>query len=70
MEVNGVTPLPLYPLGKGPRNLLYRRLGGPQSRPQHYGEGKNLLLLPGIEPRILSCPARIPVAIPTELSQL
>jgi hypothetical protein len=50
-----------------PRYPLDRRLAGPQSRSGSYGEEKNLLLLPGIEPRP-SSPQ--PVSIPTELSRL
>jgi hypothetical protein len=57
---------PLYPRGKNPRRLLYRRLGGPQSPSTHYGEKKNPLPLPRIEPRFLVRPACSLVAIPTE----
>jgi hypothetical protein len=39
------TLLPFYPLGN-----THRRLSGPQSRARRYGEEKNLLFLPGIEP--------------------
>jgi hypothetical protein len=45
-------------------------LGGPQSRSGHYGEEKSLLPLPGIEPRLLSCPACSVIAILTELNNL
>jgi hypothetical protein len=34
-----------------------------------YGEGENLVSLPGIEPRLFGRPARNLVAIPTELSR-
>jgi hypothetical protein len=35
------TRRPLYPRGKSPRYSLDRRLGGPQSRSERYGEEKN-----------------------------
>jgi hypothetical protein len=35
------TPRPLYLQGKSHWYLLYRRLGGPQSRSGHGGEEKN-----------------------------
>jgi hypothetical protein len=38
-----------------------------QRRSGRYEEEKNLLLLPGIEPLLLSRPARRLVVIPTEL---
>jgi hypothetical protein len=38
------------PGGKKHRYQLDRRLGGPHSRPGHYGQEKNLLPLPGIKP--------------------
>jgi hypothetical protein len=43
---------------KDPRNPLYRRLGGPQSRSGHRGYRKNPLSLSGIEPRSAGRPAR------------
>jgi hypothetical protein len=43
------TPLLLYSLGKSPRYLFDRRLGGPQSPSGSCEEKKNLVLL-GIEP--------------------
>jgi hypothetical protein len=49
---------------------LYRRLGGPQSWSEHYGEEWNLLPLPGIKPQLLSHPSCSLVTIVTELSQL
>jgi hypothetical protein len=45
------TPRPLYLRGKCPRYPLYRRLGGPQSQSGRCGVEKNLLPMPGIEPR-------------------
>jgi hypothetical protein len=36
------TSLPLYPRGKSPRYPLDRRLGGPQTRSERYGEEKNV----------------------------
>jgi hypothetical protein len=64
------TLLSLYPRGNSSRYALYRRLGGPQSRSGLCGEEKNVLSLPGIEPRLLSRPACSLVAIPTELARL
>jgi hypothetical protein len=52
-----------------PRYPLYRRLGGPQSRPGCSGEEKNLFPLPGIESRLLGRPAPMLCAIPAELSR-
>jgi hypothetical protein len=49
---------------------IYRRLNGPQSWSGRYGEEKNLLSLPEIEPRFLGLRAHSRVAIPTELSVL
>jgi hypothetical protein len=43
-------PAALHP-GKSPRYLFDRRLGGPRSRSERCGVEKNLLPLPGIEPR-------------------
>jgi hypothetical protein len=39
------------PLGKELPVPLDMRMGGPQSWSRRYGEEKNLLSLPGIEPR-------------------
>jgi hypothetical protein len=44
-------PAALYPLGKGPRYRLDRRLGGPRSLSGRRGWRNNPLPLPGIEPR-------------------
>jgi hypothetical protein len=60
---------PFYPREKC-RYGLCRRLGGPQSRSGPYGEEKNIPPLGEIEHRLVSCPARSLVAIPTELSRL
>jgi hypothetical protein len=60
-------PLPLYPLWQSPWSPLDRALGGPKSRSGHCGAEKNLLALPGIEPRPSSS---YPVATWTELSWL
>jgi hypothetical protein len=38
---------------KEPRYRLNIRLGGPQRRYGRFGEGKNLLLLPGLKLRII-----------------
>jgi hypothetical protein len=54
------------------QSLLYsfsKRLGGPQRRPGSFEEVKNLLSLPGIEPRLVARPARILVTILTSLSR-
>jgi hypothetical protein len=40
-----------------PNTLYVGRLGGPQRRSRRYGEEKNLLHLPGIEPLLLGLPA-------------
>jgi hypothetical protein len=70
MEVNSQLHAPaVLSLGYSPRYAFYRRLGRPQSWAGRYGEGKNLLPLPGIKPRLLGRPARSLVAIPTELSR-
>jgi hypothetical protein len=45
------TPRSLYSRGKSPRYPLDRRLGQPQSRSGRCGVDKNILTLPGIEPR-------------------
>jgi hypothetical protein len=63
------TPLPLYPRGNSSHYPLYRRLGEPQSGSERYGEDKNLLMLLGIEPRLLSRPARVLISIQTEQSR-
>jgi hypothetical protein len=39
-------------------------------RSEHYGEEKNLLLLPGIEPRFLGCRARNLDDMSIEISKL
>jgi hypothetical protein len=66
-RVASFTPRPFYPRGNGPRYPLDRRLGGPKSRSGRCGVEKDLLPLPGIEPRSFSTQ---PVATPTELSRL
>lgn len=45
---------PLYPLGKCPKNPLYRWLDRPRSQFGRYGEKRNLL------PRVLGRPVSIP----------
>jgi hypothetical protein len=47
------------------RYALNGRLGGPRSRPGHFGEERNLL--PGLEPRLFGCSARSPVSTPATL---
>jgi hypothetical protein len=59
MDVVSFTPRPLYLRGKSPGTHL---IGGAQRRSGSCGVEKNLLALPGIEPR--------PVAIQTKLSRL
>jgi hypothetical protein len=44
--------------------------GGRHFRFESFGEEKNLLPLPGVEPRVLGSPARNLLTIPTELSSL
>jgi hypothetical protein len=54
MEVNGqLHTLASLPQGMSPLYQFYKGLGGPQSRSGRYGEQKNLLPLPGTEPRLL-----------------
>jgi hypothetical protein len=43
---------PLYTRGTRPPYKLFRRLGGPRIRCAHYGEKKNRLPLPGIQPKL------------------
>jgi hypothetical protein len=45
---------------------LHGRLSGPQSRSGRYGEEKNILVLPEIQPRLLARPARSLPAIQTD----
>jgi hypothetical protein len=47
----------LYCRGKGLRCLLNRGLGGPQNGSGCFGEKRNLLPLPGFEPRFINGPA-------------
>jgi hypothetical protein len=49
--------------------LSYRRLSGSQSRSGNYTERTNFLHLPGIQPQILSRPARNLVALSTKISR-
>jgi hypothetical protein len=52
MMVNVELHLPAaLPTGKEPPVLIERRLGGAQSQSGHCGKEKNLLRLPGTEPR-------------------
>jgi hypothetical protein len=63
MEVTGqLHALAILLLGKGLQYPLYRRLGEPQSWSRCFGDEKNLLPLPVIEPQ--------PISIPTALFQL
>jgi hypothetical protein len=55
----------LYPLRKNCQYPLHRRLYTPQSKFGCWVEEKNLLLLLGIEPQFLRCPAHNLVIIPT-----
>jgi hypothetical protein len=50
-EWSASPPRQLYSWGMSPRYPLDRRLGGPQSRSERYGEEKNLFPLLGIEHR-------------------
>jgi hypothetical protein len=60
MEMSGhVHILAALTLGKEPpRTHCIGGWVGPQSRSGRCGEEKNLLPLPGVEPRLLGCPAR------------
>jgi hypothetical protein len=49
---------------------LYRWLGGPHRQSECYGEEKNLLPLPRIEPQLFGQPAHNLAAIPTEVCWL
>jgi len=49
-----------YPPGKGSRYPLNKRLGRPQSRCACLGGNKEILHLPGIEPRTLERPKELP----------
>ena len=60
----------LYVLGKIPCYPLNRRLGEPKSQSEFCREGKNLLLLLGIEPPSLVHPACSLVTTLTEILQL
>jgi hypothetical protein len=53
-----------------PRYVLNSKVGGSQSRSAQLETDKCLLPLPGLEPRFLSCPVRILITTPTELSRL
>jgi hypothetical protein len=69
MEVSSQCHAPAaLPPGEKPGTHLDRRLGGHQSRSGRAGEENNYQPPPGIEPRSSDSPARILVAIPTELS--
>jgi hypothetical protein len=63
--LDGVESLASRPQEKSPTYPLDGRQCGPQSRSGCCGKEKNVLPLPGIEPRTSQ-----PVAIPTELSRL
>jgi hypothetical protein len=45
MEVSGQLHAPPLYSGKEPRYPLYRRLGGPQSRPGRHGRTENLIII-------------------------
>jgi len=53
------TSLPLHPGWKRPRYTLNRRLSVPQIRSGRFGQNKNLLTLPGIEPQFPGRPAQL-----------
>jgi hypothetical protein len=62
MEMSGQLHVPAALLqAKTSRYPLDRKLDGPQRRSGRCGEEKNLLHLPGIEPRCLSRQARSPL---------
>jgi hypothetical protein len=56
MEVNNQhCPIPAaISLGKEPRYILNRRLGGSQSHSGHFGEERNIFFLTGLEPQASS----------------
>jgi hypothetical protein len=53
LDGGGWLTLPLYSRGKSPWDPLFMRLSGAQNLSGRVGEAKNLLTLPGIEPRIV-----------------
>jgi hypothetical protein len=61
------SPRPLYPQGKSHRYPLDRRLGGPQSRSERFGEEK---ILDPTGTRTPTPRSSKPVAMPTTLSRL
>jgi hypothetical protein len=61
-------PCHFIPGEKNTQYPLIRRLGEPQGQYGRYGEKKDSLPLPRIEPRLLGRKARSLVAIPTEPS--
>ena len=63
------TPRPLYPLGKNPALRTEQVAGrmGLQSQSGRFAEYTGSLPLPGIDPRLISCPAVGLVTILTEL---
>jgi hypothetical protein len=63
--VASFTLLPLDSRSNSTRCPLDRRLGGPQNWSRYYGEGKNFLAFPGIEPRLLGLAAYNLVSIST-----
>jgi hypothetical protein len=67
MEVGGQLHT-LATLPRGETTLCIVGWVGLTARMVIMGEQKNLLLLQGIKPRLLSCSARSPVAVLTELS--
>jgi hypothetical protein len=69
-EWSASRPCRFIPGGNSPRYSLYTSLGGSQIRYGRYGDEKNPLPLPGLEPRILSRAVRSPGTILTELSRL
>jgi hypothetical protein len=58
------------PWGNIPWYPFYRRVGGPQSWSEHYGEEKSFLLLPGIESQLFSHTTCSVLTVPIELCQL
>jgi hypothetical protein len=58
------------PGGKSLRYPLERRLDGPQSWSERYGDERNLLTLPGIKPWSLAHPARSLVTTLADISRL
>jgi hypothetical protein len=56
-EWSAACPGSFIPHRKSPRYLLQRKLGGPESQAQCFGEEKNILSLAAVKSKFLSCRA-------------